>query len=99
MTEIIEWFAAMPNILWLPILAVLADLGFGWLPDEFNKWPGILATAGKAMHEFGKELPVEYKDGTVTVNFKKKVDKNFVEVVKHIQRANRKILELEKRLE
>ena len=51
----IEWFMALPIASKIILGSTIIDTVAGWLPDRFTKWPGILPSIGKFMHDFGKE--------------------------------------------
>ena len=50
----IEWFMALSLINKILVGSAVVDTLAGWLPDRFTKWPGILPSIGKFMHDFGK---------------------------------------------
>ncbi len=48
------WCAANPELA-IALLAVVADLVAGALPDRFTRWPGIILSAANKAFYFGKE--------------------------------------------
>jgi len=54
-SELFQWFHSQPLEFQAGLLLIGADIFAGWLPSRFTRWPGIILSVAKRMHDFGTD--------------------------------------------